>query len=352
MGIDKFHKCIKENYGGAFKNEWLKFYDHVYIDINFALHYCSYGARCEDEICKRLFKLLDGIIQELVPMKTVTLGCDGSAPLSKLVLQRKRRQCISRNLKCEESTSSLMFTPGTLFMSDLKVKINEYIKDIEKIYCIDATYLDINVDEAELKLKKQVSDNLNNILYKNDSHVYVSNDADVVIMLTTLDDYSNVFIYSKSNQQSEIISIGKLIDIHTSKVGSSLNSGLDFTAIGIMLGNDYLPKISYTDFNKLWDSYAKIIKHDPKGLIINKSTLEISQTFLTQLLAGVVSVTKPQFIKKLLFDNAYHPLYKNYLDGYTWCLDTYVKGVCTRYNYMYNFQESPHPLGLIFNLQI
>jgi hypothetical protein len=210
--------------------------------------------------------------------------------------------------------------------------------------------LDENKDEAELKLKKQVSDNLNNDIYINDSHIYVSNDADVILMLTTLEDYSNVFIYSKSSYQSEIISIGKLIDLHTSKVGTSLNPGLDFTAINIMLGNDYLPKISFVDFDKLWNSYKKIIHYNPHGLIINKKKLEISHSFLILLLSAVNSITKPQFIKKLLIDNTYHPLYKNYLDGYTWCIDTYITGVCTRYNYMYNFQEAPHPLGIIYNL--
>ena len=36
MGITNFQKNIKEKYSEAFKKKWLKVYDHVYIDINFA----------------------------------------------------------------------------------------------------------------------------------------------------------------------------------------------------------------------------------------------------------------------------------------------------------------------------
>lgn len=354
MGIGNFYKSLRHHYSGAFCNKWLNFYNHVYVDINFALHYCSYNAQSTDEIYIRLFKFLDNMLHELVPTKTLTIGSDGSAPLSKLLLQRKRRMGIFRNLKSDDATSSLMFTPGTIFMHELKNKMNEYIKYIEQKYWISVNYLDADVDEAELKLKKQMMDNFENPLYKNDSHIFISNDADVIIMLTTLENYSNVFVLSKTSKQSSVISIGKLMDLHTDRVGTSINPGLDFTAIGIMLGNDYLPKIYYVDFDKLWDAYKSSIFNDPRGLFLNTdpNNIKINIQLLKNILSCAVIKIKKCFINKLLVDYSFHPLYKNYLDGYMWCLNTYMSGKCKRYNYMYSYQDAPHPLGLIFNISI
>jgi hypothetical protein len=347
MGITGFHKCIREKYGGSFKKTWVDSYDHVYIDINFALHYCSYGAKSIDEIYERLFKFFDNILQELTPAKSLTIAADGAAPLSKLLLQRKRRLTISRNLQKDIESSSLMFTPGTKFMNEIKERMSKYMKYIEKAYCIKINYLNLNKDEAELKLKKKLMENLEE--HVGDSHVVVTNDADVIVMLCTLDKFHNVYIFCKSNQQNEVISIGKLLDLHTDNVGCSVNPGLDFAAVSIMLGNDYLPKINFVTFDKLWISYKNAVGADPRGLILDRK-MTINKSFMIKLLSGVVIQTRPCFIKRLALEFSFSSLYENYLDGYTWCLDTYNTGECTRYNYMYGFHDSPHPLGLMFGI--
>ena len=60
MGILHFHKWMKENYPKAFQKKWLATYDHVYIDLNYALHNCSYKAKSIDEV-KTLTNSLDNI---------------------------------------------------------------------------------------------------------------------------------------------------------------------------------------------------------------------------------------------------------------------------------------------------
>lgn len=346
MGIKNFHKFIKQYYNKAFNKEWLLTYDHLYIDVNFSLHHCSYGAKSIEEIYARLFNFLNSLIQEIVPTKTLTLSSDGSAPLSKLMEQRKRRIGIYRNLseKCE--VSSLMFTPGTKFMEDLKLKLNKYLNYIMTVYQIKAQYLDPDIDEAELKLKNQMMKNLNE--NKNDSHIIVSNDADVIVMLTTLHNYMNVYVYTKMSHQTEILSIGKMMDMHTNKYGTSKNAGFDFAAVNILLGNDYLPKVSYCDFDKLWNSYSSIVKIYPSGMINDE--FKINNDFMIKLLFGIVIRTNQNFVKKITIENTFQDVYKTYLDGYTWCINTYYNGKCDRYNYMYEYDESPHPLGLIFNI--
>jgi 5'-3' exonuclease len=353
MGITNFHKYIKQKYSNAFKACWLNSYDHVYIDINFALHYCSYGANNVQEIYNRLIKFIDGILQELVPKKSLVICTDGSAPLSKLLLQRKRRLTMSRKLDIDKvdnvQCSSLIFTPGTEFMQNLNKKLEKYLNYVKTIYVIKVEHLDSNIDEAELKLKYKMSENIKN--NDTDSHVIVTNDADVVVMLASLENYSNSYIFCKSNHENETLSMAKLIDLHTDNVGTTVNAGLDFVAISIMLGNDYLPKINYVNFDKLWNAYKHVAEIYPNGLILDND-MNINKKFLIKLLLEIVFHTKKGFINNFYLSASYGSIYKNYFDGYTWCLHTYKTGQCTRYNYMYGFQNGPHPLGLIFNLEM
>ena len=347
MGILNFHKWIKDNYKSSFKKKWLDAYDHVYIDINFSLHRCTYGAKNINDIYRRLFCFIDDVLQTTLPRKSITISADGPAPLSKLLLQRKRRLMKSRN-DDGDKVSSIMFTPGTFFMNELKEKLDPYIKFTQKIYNIKI-FVDIETyDEAELKLKKKMMDNIK--LYPEDSHIIVTNDSDVVVMLMTLDDMSHVYMFEKSFQNSEIISIGQLIVDHIENVGCSMNPNLDFSAVNMFMGNDYLPKVNYATFEKIWCVYKDILKCDRDGLILNKN-LEINPQFVQKLMLGIIKKTHHQYVSKINICNIFNSVYESYMDGYTWCLHTYFTGICKRYNFMYGFQDSPHPFGIAINIQ-
>lgn len=339
MGITDFHKFIKQHYINSFKSEWLPHYDHVYIDINYCLHYCSYGARNINDIYIRFYKFIENILLELSPTKSIVFGSDGSAPLAKLLLQRKRRLMMSQNIGLE--SLSLMFTPGTEFMKNLNNKMENFLKYINMLFNVDVIFLQSDIDEAELKLKNKMQENINK--YPSDSHIFVTNDADVIVMLATLDNYKNTFIFCKSKDNIEILSMNKLIDLHTDRVGCSLYPHLDFAFIGILMGNDYLPKLSFINYDNIWEAYKKV--NDPVGLV-NKNN--INSKFMIKFLGTLISLMKKRFVDNFIIDTLYHPLYDNYLDGLTWCFDMYQTSICKRYNYMYNYTESPHPVGLLF----
>jgi 5'-3' exonuclease len=350
MGIKDFHKMIKQKYTECLKNYWLQSYDHVYIDINYILHFCSHKAKNETDVINRICNFFDFVCQELVPTKSLTVCTDGVAPLAKLILQRKRRLGTSRGLENSSNFSSLHFTPGTIFMTNLKKNLSNYFKYVENVYQIKINYLDHKIDEAELKLKYQLQCNAKE--NKNDTHIIVTNDADVIVMLTTLDKQyiPNAFVFCKNNPQNEVISIGKMLELHTKEVGMSLNYNLDFSVISILMGNDYIPKVGLADFEKLWKSYKNICVLMPNGLVNEK--LEIDYKFFIKLLYGVIELSKNKMINKVTMNSICGKMYSNYFDGLTWCLHTYCTGKCIRYDYMYQCGEPPHPLGLIMNLNI
>jgi hypothetical protein len=343
MGIKDFNKCIKKEYPNAYKKNWQNAYDNVYIDLNFALHRSTDKVKKINEMYSKLFKFVENILLDLNPKKKICFTSDGSAPLAKLLEQRKRRQGASKKSSDVEA-SSILFTPGTEFMTTLKEKMKEFMLYLSFVFNVDVEFLDEAYDEAELKLKKKIMDG-----NPDESHIFVSNDADVILMLTTLENFKNIYIYDKSG---EILSILKLIDDHTTKVGMTQNPGLDFTAVNMLLGNDYLPKVQYIDFYKLWNSYKTVAGHNIEGLIIKTGTNDITVniSFLKKMLAVLVTNLKQSYIKKPHLKELMGDVYKNYYDGFTWCMTTYVTGVCIRYNYMYGYKDvsKPHPLGLLF----
>lgn len=347
MGITNFHKMIKEKYSKAFQNKWMSTYDNVYVDLNYVLHFCSYSAETEENVFSRLRNFFDNILLEIIPTRTLTVCSDGVAPLAKLVLQRQRRLSVSKNISEKKSFNTILFTPGTDFMKNLKTKLSDYFKFLENIYGITVDYLDSETDEAELKLKYQLMQNMDK--HQNDTHIIVTNDADVIVMLTTLKNVENTFVFCKNNNQNEVLSIGKLIDLHTDKVGSSINPNYDFAFVSIMMGNDYLPKIRLVNFEKIWDSYMEVLKVLPNGIVNNN--LSINHNFLIKMFYRVINKSKQKSLNIITIINSFDELYSNYLDGLMWCFDTYHTGKCVRYDYMYEYQESPHPLGLIFNIK-
>ena len=259
MGILNFNKWIKETYPGSIKKSWLTKYDYVYVDLNYCLHLSSYGVGSEEEMFNKLYILLNSIIDITEPQRGIIICADNVAPLSKLYTQRKRR---SHGIKTDvpdselepglEVTSlatftTLNFTPGTMFMLDLGKKIEEYLDNIKKQLNIEII---VDIDEpgeAEIKLKAKIMENIK--LGDEYTHIYVSNDADVVLLLVTLNNYKNIYIcYNPYVYSSSVLSINKLLELHVLNVGKSINHGLDFMAIMLFMGNDYLPKVHFLTF--------------------------------------------------------------------------------------------------------
>ena len=345
MGIKDFYKTMKKRYSGAFQKEYYGSYDYVYIDINYALHLSSYGGKTINEIYDRLSKFIINVCVELIPRKRLVLASDGTAPLSKLLLQRKRRSGMLKTYDEENEVSSLLFTTGTNFMTDIYKNIKDKIKILEKIYSIDIEYIDNCHDEAELKLKRSLENYVNND--DNSSHIFVSNDADVVVMLTTVEKYKNIFIYLRSN--GEILSIAKLIELHIEEVGCSLTPALDFSGIHIFMGNDYLPKLNFLTYTNLYDAYRLALSKDNTGIF---SDGKLNKSFLINFLKSIVSLLKKQYINKINLEKYNSESYDNYMDGYIWCFYTYKNSKCDRYNYMYEATLNPHPLELLINLTV
>jgi 5'-3' exonuclease len=369
MGICNFHTFIRNKYPASVKPKWSNHYDYIYIDINYCLHNIAYKSVSLDDVIVKLIEHIKNILKNNIPLKEVVLVTDGPAPFAKLFLQRKRRLgmttkstplCTETQTQTQTDISvapiihglTLHFTPGTNFMNTLEIKLADFVNYLKFIFSIKVTLLFSEPDEGEIKIKKIL---LANCFNNNSSHLIVSNDADVVLLAccTHTIGENKIYILTKmsidSHTENYVINVNLLIDEHKKKFKSYNN--WDIVGLSFLIGNDYIPKIAYNSFEKLWKAYKYALKLDTRGLILNLKPLVINRNFLINILLKIIKETRETYIKLFTLQYLYHPLYENYLEGYIWCLDMYTYGVCNNYNYIFKYQDdNVHPLGLIYTL--
>ena len=136
MGINNFYGWIHAQYVTAVKYRWLTSYDHVYIDLNYALHYVSSSLDKDsgDLVYEKLYEFISDMLHKTLPRKSIVLATDGIPPIAKLSLQRKRRFNKATNEHNSDKFNTVQFTPGTKFMETLDVKMKPYFDKIISFY--------------------------------------------------------------------------------------------------------------------------------------------------------------------------------------------------------------------------
>lgn len=349
MGITNFTKTVKALYEKSVKNNWLESYDYLYIDINACLHRVGYISNTPNEIYDKIDGLIMNITQNVNPSRGVIIASDGPAPMAKLILQRLNRLKSAQCMKADDddfSVSSLNFTPGTVFMNSLENRLAKLKKKIELMYCIDVEMIMNKPDETEIKVKKYVCEMIEK--HPEYTHCIVSDDADVIVMSMNFESLHNVYILHKRQQDLAYINLNVMLDEHTNVYGCSRKPGHDFMAINVMLGNDYIKKIEFIDYEKLWKSYKHALNANPEGLITDD--IKVSRTFLCDMFAWISNNLSPRFANRFKVKNYDKQLHEDYIDGLLWCIDTYNDGQCNRYDYLYSHKDSPSSSGLLLTL--
>lgn len=345
MGIKGFTKFVKEHYSKSVRSKWLPSYDNVYIDINACLHCVGYNSTSRDNMYTRLKQFIMGIIQNVNPTKRIVLAADGPAPLAKLLLQRKRRLDTSRK-SVNIDTTSLNFTPGTIFMNTLCEKLGSFINMLKIMYRVDVVSDLDNPDEAEIKIKKLIHSSMEND--DSQTHCVVSNDADVIVLLMNTKNIHNIFVMHKTGTKIDFINLGVMLELHSELFGYSRRPGNDFTVLNVVLGNDYIPKINFIDFYRLWKCYGQTLKYDNEGLVTGDK--KISRVFLIDVIHNIINDVPKNLINKFNITTYRTDIYDNYIEGMLWCMHLYDSGFCNKYDYVYEFTDSPHPIGLLLTL--
>jgi len=344
MGINKFYSWLRSKYSNAFsvyphKTEVM--FDHIYIDLNYLLHMLYSEKTLKDKI-KRLYDIILDICKKYTPLVSLNLFCDGVAPLAKLLLQRERRLQEARK-DIDVANSSLNFTPGTQFIDTLDEKLDELKTKISDVFNISVNIINKEAGEAEIKIKDMINININK--NKDSSHLLVTNDGDVVLIVTATINYHNIYILVNK----DLISIKKIIDMNINYYGNSLYPQLDFSFLNLFNGNDYFPKLKYITIDKLWIAYSRKINKYKYLVKIEENKLIINKQFLIKILENLISQIDYKILKKTKFNEFNKHQLQNYLDGLNWCFNMYFNGKYCYNTYM-SSRITPDPLMLTLYL--
>ena len=340
MGINGFQQYLKKKYPQSFSYKWSITYDNLYIDLNYVLHNVSYLLDDVDEIIKKTLDYIKNVIISIKPQKRIIIMADGLAPLAKMILQRKRRiNSMNRH------NIDLNFTVGTKFMLVLEKCIIDFCEQVKQKY--DLTYIiDIKgIGEGEVKIKYNL-----NILHNeniNDTHIVYSSDSDVILLLITCVNPNK--IYQKINKM-EILHYGTLYDKHIEDNGNTVSSKYDFVFFNLLMGNDYLPKIYYLTFDKIWSSYKKVSYLYPNGIISNfdKNNLTIDIDFITAVIHNIMKVMRKNMYSLFDYKQFCDKSYPKYVEGLLWCMTMYSLGYCHDNTYIYEKNTYLHIMGLMY----
>lgn len=345
MGINNYHSWLRKKFPKLiFPISDSSSYqtNNLYIDLNFCLHFCAYGVGTIPELYKKLMGFINYIILYVNPDKSITLTADGAATYAKLNLQRKRRQTMIRNLTIDgiKEINPLLFTPGTKFMSTFNEKMQNHIEnDLMKKYPLLQFYNTISgPNEAEYKVFEQIKNDKHN-----ETHVLISNDADVILMGMSLENYKNISIVTRFNKLFEVIDIGKLFDYF--KKDCEFVNNYDIVFLSLLSGNDYFPKVNFVTQENIWDIYKK-----NKSNIVKPDKLEIDFKTLRNILSKFNNNAKKSLQNRFSIFEFNGEQYKNYLECLIWCFRNYTDAKCENYECMYNYQHAPHPFGLVLAL--
>lgn len=367
MGIKDYIKFVRTEYSQACKKRWLARYTDLYIDLNHALHNVCYGSRSSDEVLHRLKSYLMEMISTYRPTKRIYIAADGAAPIAKMLLQRKRRYEKVKTLKKADNLDmsqnlALNFTPGTEFMLSLANELKHFKSFIEITYSVKVT-LDIEtVDEGEIKIRRKLGQDCETYREKHTTIAVYSGDADMILLLFSLNSCDLRNIYQIVNKDTTI-SMGMFYSIHKEKycIGLAPEKAKqveqiirnDFIFLNLLAGNDYLPKVLYLKLQNIWNAYGALLHHYRNGLVsYNESnkTIEINCMFMVDLICNASGMNKLNYDKKFNIAGNNHKLNRDYVQGLAWCFDMYSTGICADYRYIYNHKGAPHYSALMMEI--
>lgn len=362
MGITNFHIWLKSYYPNShiqIKNN--NCYDYIYIDVNFILHNAMHGARTFNEFIKRIYLQLDTIFSNVIATKQIYFALDGPSSYAKILLQRKRRELAGEKMT-NKKINSLYITPGIEKMKEIEENLQIYINKLKGKYKLIKPEVIISSasepDEGEIKICHQVINN--GIKNLNATHLIVGNDSDLIVLAMGMKPIYNINILVRGQKENTLISLKELLKLHAVNVEknkpidelatSSIRN--DFVMISLMMGNDYLPKLGFINYKKLWDTYYHVVKHiNSEDRLINDNdgnftlNLEMVQSLFYNLYDSLTHGNK-----KIPLNSYQKKRSKSYLEGLLWCLKMYQTGKCPKYDYIYLGDQSPHPYEILLYL--
>lgn len=349
MGIPFYFREIAIKNADTIINQ-LKECHRLFLDFNSIIHCCSaayvtkqqskenFTGLDENEIFKEIYDYTCSIIKIMNPSDLVYIAVDGVAPRAKIQQQRRRRYLSSyrtellntykkyNNIPVTDWDSNCI-TPGTDFMQRLdvylkKMFIKENFPNIKDIIVSGHE----EYGEGEHKVMHYIKNgnmnsNVNNVQCNNIKYIDViyGLDADLIMLslsckkqniylmrestdfVTTKTATGNAFTKANTTKQLmyKYLDIDKLRKCVSSYLYNEdkINYMYDYIFICFMLGNDFIPSLSFLKIKDgavglLCDIYKKIYEKLNENLIMietvnDKEVFRVNYKFLLKILESL-----------------------------------------------------------------
>ena len=301
MGIKDYLKHIPLEY----PLEKSRDYDYVYLDCNYMCHYLIYRCKSDIDLYSKIFDYWDYLASIISIRKELFLIFDGEYDTEQLSNPKFQTHLLrAKSKQKSDDYDKQSIYPGSKILKTFK----EFLVDaIERYKKINKLSFKITINSDDIK-----------------------GEADIKILNTIFDsDQNNICICSKDSDMiliSQSLSINKSIDIDILSnfrpikfvnIKKFNSYGLDYILIVLLLGNDYLPKISNITYDVLINSYIKYIKFN-KPIISNNV---INSNNLVNYISYIIFSSDKKIKPKL--SNINQERFNVYFNNITWCLKHY-----------------------------
>lgn len=328
MGIKDFHNWIRTKYYKSFVDfKQHKSFESIYVDTNYLLHFAIYKAASYEDFFNKLKNNIMIILRNFLPTKQMIFAFDGVPSKAKILTQQARRA--GKQVPDDSQLNSFNFSPGTALMNRIEKDLLEYFKELELLYkFFSPKFMILSstvCNEGELKLLHNLKHNTYN------SHLLISNDADVVLMALAIN-RSNIYVLTHSNSKNELISI------------DLLPKSDNFIITSFFLGNDYFPSIKGCTFAKI-NTVNEIYENIHNKSLINNGIFNIEEleNFMLIYLIKISAIKQSALTMNL--NNV-----KNYLDSILWCFNMYKNAYCPNNDHIFT-GEKVNAYGILLVIQ-
>jgi hypothetical protein len=281
-------------------------YESVYIDCNYLLHYFIYNCKNDDDLNKKINDYIRYLLKTITVSNELHLIFDGKHPhhLQQVNPKKMTHEKRYKNKKESDAYDKQKIAPKTEIVSTFKTFITEAINFQKMMYKSDFEIV-INDDSIDDEADFKILNSINESIYKN--VCIVSKDSDMILIAYSL-------IYKKKINIDILSNLRPIYFIDINMLSKNYN--LDYVLVIMLLGNDYLPKLSNVDYDTIMFTYKKYLKHQNPLIIENNKVNHYNFiNYLTYIILNKVV--------KFKFENLNLSRFEKYFNNILWCLKKY-----------------------------
>lgn len=310
MGIPFYFKTLVNRHYGIIQPIDKNYNcSRLFLDFNSILHMCASEGKLHRTIMDDALAYIEVLIKVVKPTDLVYIAVDGTCPKAKMVQQRKRRFISAWRREILGGTwDSNIITPGTPFMKEFDLIGASFCKNLqERLPHLKIIFTgSCDFGEGEHKIFQYIR--TSPIESSGDDCIY-GLDADL-IMLALLSKRAASIKLLRERPVFDVPIKGDseylLMDIHALstriKAEYGLGSVCDYVVLCILLGNDFLPPLSFLKIKNnaidyIMKTYSECMNfiQGCTSLIHDDGTLNL--TLLSAILSDIAKNEDANFIE-------------------------------------------------------